>query len=105
MSPSVRSNLDYDSFEDFIPTAAGRVSSPKSFVKARLVLNLKDRQQVSSEWWDQYQRDPIIGIVSAYVDVNGGRDYNLSDCAITHVELGGPTTIIIDGTIANDNQR
>jgi hypothetical protein len=93
-----------DSFESRIPTATGFVSSQEPSAKARLVLNLKDGP-VSSQWSAQIQHNSIIGIVSAYVDVNGGRNFNLSDCAITHVESGHdgePTIIIIDGTITKE---
>jgi len=105
LSRSLASLEFADSFESRIPTATGYVSSQEPYAKARLVLNLKDGP-VSSQWSAQSQHNSIIGIVSAYVDVNGGPNFNLSDCALTHVESGHdgePTTrIIIDGTITKE---
>jgi len=94
-----------DSFESRIPTATGFVSSQEPYAKARLILNLKDGS-MSRQWSDQFQQNSIVGTVFAYDDVNGGRNFNLSDCTIMHVEPdhdGEPTTrIIIDGTITKE---
>lgn len=98
-------SLEFDgSFESRIPTATGFVRSLKSYAIARLVLNLKGGP-VSSQWWARIQHHCIIGSVSAY-DVNGGRSFKLSDCAITHVQPGhggeSTTRIIIGGTITKE---
>jgi hypothetical protein len=94
-----------DSFERRIPAAMGSVSSQEPYAKAELVLNLKDGP-LSREWSARILHDSIIGSVSAY-DVNGARKFNLSACAIRHVEPDHDgetaTRIIIGGSITKED--
>jgi hypothetical protein len=101
LSPRSLASLECGSFESLIRAATAIVRSQEPYAIATLLLNLKDGR-LSSEWLKQSQSNCNIGNVTAYVDVIDGRNFKLSECAITHVELGEPTRITIKGTITKE---
>jgi hypothetical protein len=95
-----------DPSPDLIPTAIGVVTSVKTFVMGRLVVNvLRSKVAAAAAWIEQARRQPIVGSVTIFPELPA-TPVTLENSTIIGVrdsyDGSDPTVaILIDGAVPN----